>query len=79
MMDQNMPTWAVPHRRDASSSLPQAIPGAKYHCFENGRSMCGKYLSPITADYIIESGEILSRPEIACVVCRKRWMRSFDI
>ena len=34
MMDQNMPTWAIPLRQDAGISLPRTIPGAKYHCFE---------------------------------------------
>lgn len=41
--------------------------------------MCGRYHQPDKPEYEIESGEVLSRPDIACGICRKRWMRSFNI
>lgn len=53
---------------------------AKYHCFVDGDSLCGKYYQKY-GDYEtdIESGQILMFPHIACKKCYERWMKQFNI
>lgn len=51
---------------------------AKYHYFEGDRSFCGEYF--MDTDYFetnVESGEVESRPEIACKKCFKKWKKEF--
>ncbi|MHC1722469.1 MAG: hypothetical protein AB9836_04590 [Aminipila sp.] len=66
--------------RDTNTGENDIAHNAKYHCFEDGVSLCGKY-TQVTKFFKndIESGEIAMRPEIACKVCRKKWMKQFQV
>lgn len=73
------PVWQLPVRHETGSSANSHIPAnAKFHCFVGYESLCGKYAQD--TDFYetdIESGEILARPDIACKVCRKRWIKQY--
>ncbi len=75
----DLPIWQLPVLSETSESANVYIPKtAKYHCFVGNASLCKKYVQD--TDYYetgIESGEILSRPEIACKRCRKIWIRRY--
>lgn len=75
----DLPIWQLPVRHETGSSANSYIPSTmKFHCFVDYYSLCGKYAQD--TDFYetdIESGEILSRPDIACKVCRKKWMKQY--
>jgi hypothetical protein len=50
----------------------------KYHCFDEGISLCCKY-QQVAENYEIPSGEILSNPHFACQVCYQRWKKMFAL
>lgn len=53
---------------------------AKYHCFVDDKSLCGKYHQKYSDyDTTIKSGEILMFPHIACKVCLKKWIKQYGI
>ena len=79
MASNKQPTWAIPTQRSTDERIFKVLSRVKYHYFEDGTSMCGRYQQPADPEYEIESGEVLSRPDIACCICRKRWMRAFHI
>ena len=69
------PIWQLPFNDNDSIK-----PNTKYHCFIDNESLCGKHLQNTKLyDTDIESGEIAMRPEIACKVCRKKWMKEFQV
>lgn len=77
-MKIGIPVWELPvhaAERTGNGYIPKS---AKYHCFCNGHSLCKRYCQD-TDEYEvdIESGEILSRPEIACKVCFERWKKAY--
>lgn len=55
---------------------------AKYHCFTDNVSLCGRYAQD-TAAYddgiTVISGAILHDPTIACKRCRDRWLGKFHL
>ena len=74
------PVWQLPVKQGNKTNHDWIHPKAKYHCFCGGKSLCGKYYQD--TDFFetdIESGEIAVRPDIACPVCRKKWMKEFAI
>lgn len=74
-----MASWElyVNENRAYGKEIPD---NAKYHCFVDNKSLCGKYYQKY-GDYetSIESGEILSNPQFACKVCYKRWKKKFNL
>lgn len=69
--------WALYVNQDNELDKEIAY-NAKYHCFNNNKSLCGKYSQD--NDYFetdIESDEILKRPEIACKKCFNKWKKMF--
>lgn len=75
----NKPIWQLPVG-DSEYSINEIASNAKYHCFIETKSLCGKYIQYTSLyDTDIESGEIASRPEIACKVCRNKWMKQFKV
>lgn len=77
-MKSGLPVWELSvhaAERNGNGYIPKS---AKYHCFSNGHSLCKRYCQDtdeyeVDIEVDIESGEILSRPEIACKVCFERW------
>lgn len=67
--------WALP----INENKEYISSNVKYHCFDDGISMCGKYFRHGVSDTEIESGEILSNPQFACKRCYERWMKQFNI
>lgn len=59
------------------------VPGsAKYHCFDENRSLCGsKYQDTTQYDDGItcESAAILERPHLVCKRCLAKWKREFQV
>lgn len=75
------PVWQLPVKEDLINGKPDYVDSrTKFHCFVEGTSLCKKYFQ-VTDFYEteIESGEIATRPEIACKTCRDRWIREFGI
>lgn len=54
---------------------------SKYHCFDiDNLSMCGQYeQNNDIFETNIDSGEILSNPQLACKVCYKKWRKVFNL
>lgn len=75
----DIPVWQLPAPNETTMSANAYIPKtAKYHCFVRGDSLCRRHAQD--TDYYelgIESGEILSRPEIACKRCFAVWKRRY--
>lgn len=78
---KNIPVWQLPVPNETSQSANAYIRrNVKYHCFVDNISLCGKYTQD--TDFYetgIESGEILSRSDIACKICRKRWIHDYNV
>lgn len=77
-MWSGLPVWQLPVKQSNLSNIDWVHPKAKYHCFCGGISLCGKHAQD--TDYFetdCESGEILSRPEIACKVCFNLWKEEY--
>ena len=71
------PVWQLMVNKDG------IVPGsAKYHCFENNVSLCGKY-SQDTSFYddgiTCESAAIPERPNLVCQRCLAKWKREFQV
>ena len=79
MVERDNPMWAIPTKDSSGTKLFKVLSRVKYHCFEDGVSLCSKYKEPDSSEYEIESGEILSRPDIACAICRQRWARYYGV
>lgn len=75
----DLPVWQLPAPNETTASANAYIPSsAKYHCFVGGESLCKRHAQD--TDYYelgIDSGEILSRSEIACKICFARWKRRY--
>lgn len=59
------------------------VPGsAKYHCFVDDQSMCGRVCQN-TAFYddgiTCSSSEILDRPMLVCKRCLAKWKREYQV
>ncbi len=55
---------------------------AKYHCYVDNRSLCGR-TSQLTAHYdegiTCTSAEILDLPQFACKRCLNKWKREYRV
>ena len=68
--------WALP----VNENREYISANVKYHCFEDGKSLCGNYMHDSDCyKTSIESGEILMFPICACKKCFKKWKREFNI
>lgn len=76
------PVWQLPVNGAERTGNAYISAKAKYHCFEDNVSLCGKYAQD-TSYYgrgiTIEGGEILKRPNIACPECYRRWEINQDV
>ena len=74
------PVWQLPVNGAERTGNAYISMRAKYHCFVDNGTLCGKYFQD-TSYYdhgiTIESGEVLSRPNIACSRCFKKWKNTF--
>jgi hypothetical protein len=71
--------WQLPVKQSNITDHDWIHPKAKYHCFVQNQSLCNKYVQD--TDYFetdIERGEIIMRPEIACKICRAKWIKQFN-
>lgn len=76
----DLPVWQLPDTTERGSEDAEISPKVKYHCFVEDESLCKKY-SQDTDFYEtgIESGEILSNPNIACKRCRQLWIKRYGM
>jgi len=76
---KDSPVWQLPAPNENTVSGNTLIPAsAKYHCFENHKSLCKRHAQD--TDYYelgIESGEILRNPQLACKRCREKWIKKY--
>lgn len=67
------PVWQLPALEQVGVPTP-----AKYHCFVDGKSLCGKY-TQVTDAYdegiTVESSVVLQIPQTVCKRCYKMWLR----
>ena len=78
-VESGFPVWQLHVKQNNKTDHDWIHPNAKYHCFCSGKSLCEKYGQD--TDYFetdISSGEILSRPDIACKICYRRWKKEFQ-
>lgn len=83
--------WLLPTHESRTINEEIVKHNAKYHCFidkkygeEPGvqhsvKSLCGRHRQIVGYYEEIESGEIASRPDIACPMCRKKWMKEYQV
>lgn len=74
------PEWQLPAPSETTRGENAYIPkSAKYHCFIDGVSVCGRYTQDVVFyDALgIESGEILRNPDIACKRCCEIWIHRY--
>lgn len=76
------PVWQLPVAGAERTGNAYIHPKAKYHCFEDGVSLCGMYRQR-TQDYddgiTVESGVILQTPDHACQRCYRAWKREYQM
>ena len=73
------PVWQLPVSENCDGD-DGIHPNAKYHCFVDKESLCSKYMQD--TDFYetdIESGEIVSNPQISCKICRRKWIKEYNI
>lgn len=67
--------WALP----INENKEYIASNVKYHCYDDGKSLCGKYTRHGSSETEIESGEILSNPQLACKCCYGKWKKIFHL
>ena len=75
------PVWQLPVNGAERTGNAYISAKAKYHCFVENVTLCGKYDQDTSYyDHGItkESGEILKRSNIACSKCFKRWQKTIN-
>lgn len=71
-MESGYPVWELPINDGKISD------NSKYHCFESGKSLCGRYIQDTDDnDTDIAGGEIMMFPHTACQKCFKLWKRKY--
>lgn len=73
------PVWQLPAPTETARSADAYVRSmAKYHCFVDDESLCGRYKQD--TDYFelgMESGEILKNPHFACKKCYAKWLKRY--
>ena len=74
------PVWQLPVHAAETYGNAYIPATAKYHCFVDGFSLCGKY-GQHTDSYdegiTVESGVALQTPQAVCKRCYKKWLRRY--
>ena len=76
------PVWQLPVSGSENRGNAYIHTTAKYHCFVDNSSLCGKYhqdTSYYDHGITVESGSIASSPKIACERCYKRWVKDYNV
>ena len=76
------PVWQLPVAGSERTGNAYIHPSAKFHCFVDMDSLCGKYCQD-TTDYddgiTVESGVIVQLPHQACQRCYRKWKREYQV
>lgn len=76
------PVWQLPVAGAERTGNAYINPTAKYHCFVDALSLCGKY-SQCTLYYddgiTIEGGVALQLPHSCCSKCYRKWKRNYRV
>lgn len=76
----DLPVWQLPITTNCNTGYECISVKEKYHCFLDNKSLCGKCEQDTDFyENTVESGEVASRPDIACQICYKKWKRLYDV
>lgn len=74
------PIWQLPIHAAERTGNAYVPATAKYHCFVDNSSLCGKYHQDIGSydeGITVESGAVACSPDIACKHCLALWKKKY--
>ena len=76
------PVWQLPVHGAERTGNAYISNKAKYHCFVNNSTLCGKYVQN-TSDYddgiSIKSESVAQNPDKVCSLCYKKWKKYCEV
>ena len=76
------PVWQLPVCGAERTGNSYVSAKAKYHCFVDNVSLCGKY-HQFTDDYddgiTTDSAAVLETPQFACKKCLEVWKKQYNV